>query len=79
MTTVLVNGLLDGTHDWAGKDASAATLPMLCVSRCLDCNMSGKIRDESLEAGELGKLEVFARAHRCAWHRHDGRRGVEPL
>jgi hypothetical protein len=71
MTTVLVNGLLDGTHDWEGKDASAATLPMLC-------NMPGKIRDESLEAGELGKLEVFARARRCAWRRHDGRRGVEP-
>jgi hypothetical protein len=50
MTTVLVNGLLDGTRDWAGKDAPAATLPMLFVSRCLGCNMPAKIRDESLEA-----------------------------
>ena len=39
--------------------------------------MAGKIRDESLEADELGKLEILARARRRALRRHYGRRGVK--
>lgn len=41
--------------------------------------MPGKIRDESLEAGEFGQLEIFARACRRAGRRQYGRRSVEPL
>jgi hypothetical protein len=39
---------------------------MLCVSRCLGCNMAGKIRDERLEAGELGLRGIRPCSPPCA-------------
>jgi hypothetical protein len=39
--------------------------------------MPGKVGNEGLEAGQLGKLGIFARLRRRAWRRHDGGCRVE--